>query len=82
MDLCDLASPGAVFELRVKPRARHAGLWRDAAGQLHVAVTSAPEKGRANEEVRRILAKALGVAPTRLLLECGSKSRVKRFRLA
>ncbi len=71
MDLRDLARPGAIFQLHVTPRARRPGLSRDPEGRLRAAVTEAPEKGRANDAVRKMLAKALGVAPSRLVLVRG-----------
>jgi uncharacterized protein YggU (UPF0235/DUF167 family) len=81
MDLRDLAQSGATFELRVTPRARRAGLSRDADGMLRAAVTAAPEKGRANVAVRQMLAEALGVAPSRLQLVRGAGGRAKLYRL-
>ncbi|WP_071795025.1 DUF167 domain-containing protein [Natronohydrobacter thiooxidans] len=81
MDLRDLAVSGTTFAIRVSPGARRAGLSRGEDGQLRVVVTAVPEKGRANDAVRRMLAKALGVAPTRLTLLRGQTSRDKLFRL-
>lgn len=80
-DLSAKALPGAEFELRVTPRARRPGLTLDEAGALRAAVTAPPEDGRANEAVRELLAKALGVAKTRLTLIRGQTARNKTFRL-
>ncbi len=44
---------------------------------LRVRVASAPVDGRANEALVRLLAKALGVAPSRLGFVSGAPSRVK-----
>lgn len=44
---------------------------------LRVRVASAPVDGKANEALLRVLAKALGVAPSRLTLISGVQSRVK-----
>lgn len=81
MDLRDLAIPGAILAVRVTPQARRAGIARDTSGQLRVAVTVAPEKGRANAAVRKLLAEGLGVAPSRLTLLRGQGARDKQFRL-
>lgn len=81
MDLRNLAVPGTTFAIRVTPGASRAGLSRSEDGQLRVAVTAVPEKGRANDAVRRMLAKSLGVAPTRLTLLRGQTSRDKLYRL-
>ena len=44
-------------------------------------VTETPEAGKATEAARAALAKALGVAKTRLTLLRGATSRDKLFRL-
>ena len=49
--------------------------------QIRVAVTETPEAGKATEAARVALAKALGVAKTRLMLLRGATSRDKLFRL-
>ena len=79
-DLGHLAVPGTVIAVRVTPRAaRNAVL---AEGDLiRVLVTTVPEGGRANAEVQKLLARALGVAKTRLVLIRGGTGRDKQFRL-
>lgn len=79
-DLGTLAQPGAVFDLRVTPRAGRQSLRRDG-DRIAVRVTAAPADGRANDAVIVLLAKALGVAKTRLTLVRGAASRDKRVRL-
>ncbi|TVS03265.1 MAG: DUF167 domain-containing protein [Rhodobacteraceae bacterium] len=81
MDLRDPARQGASFQLHVTPRAWRPSLSRDPEGRLRVAVTEAPEKGRAYDALRKTLAKALGVAPSRLDLVHGATGRIKVFRL-
>lgn len=46
-----------------------------------IAVTEQPEKGKANDAVRRALARHLRVAPSRLSLLMGTSSRTKVFEL-
>jgi hypothetical protein len=79
-DLSARATPGATFALRVQPRARREGLEVEGA-RLLVRVNAPPVDGRANEAVRRMLAAALGVAPSRLVLVRGETGRDKLFRL-
>ena len=79
-DLSHLAIPGAQIALRVTPNARHEALDVGAEG-LRATVTKPPEKGRATEAARQLLARALQVAPTRLTLIRGAKSSDKVFRL-
>lgn len=70
--------------VRVTARASREGIegvHTDAAGVawLQVRVSTAPEKGRANEAVARLLARALDVAPSAVTLLSGAGSRHKRF---
>jgi uncharacterized protein YggU (UPF0235/DUF167 family) len=77
-DLSDLTAPGARISVRVKPRASANAVTRDKAG-ICISVTAVPEKGRATEAVRSLLAKAMGVAVTELDLQQGAASRNKVF---
>jgi uncharacterized protein YggU (UPF0235/DUF167 family) len=76
----ELAVPGAEFALRVTPRARREEIARDGAG-FRAAVFAPPEDGKANAAVQALLAHALGVAKSRLVLVRGATSREKVFRL-
>lgn len=78
--LAHLAVPGAEFAVRVTPGASRSAITLDE-GVMRVSVTALPEDGRANAAVQALLAKALGVAKTRLTLIRGAKSRDKVFRL-
>ena len=80
-DLSHLARPGATIAVRVTPNARRAGVDL-AGGQIRIAVTETPEAGKATEAARAALAKAMGVAKTRLVLQRGATSRDKVFRVA
>lgn len=78
--LKQLIEPGAPIALRVTPKAsRNRIIVED--GQIRVHVTTAPEDGKANEAVRKLLAKALGVGKTRLEVVRGATSRDKVLRL-
>ncbi|WCR11718.1 DUF167 domain-containing protein [Paracoccus stylophorae] len=80
-DLTHLARGGARIALRVTPRARRNAIQLDADGTIRVHVTAPPEDGKANAAVAALLAKAMGVARTRLVLVRGATSRDKVFRL-
>ncbi|AUH63902.1 DUF167 domain-containing protein [Paracoccus zhejiangensis] len=80
-NLSHLAVPGAVIAVRVTPRAAKNAVLSDEDGRVRVLVTTVPEGGRANAEVQKLLAKALGVAKTRLVLIRGATGRDKQFRL-
>lgn len=72
---------GVVFPIHVTPRARRAGVGGVHDGALRVAVTAPPAGGRANEACVRALAEALGVRPSDVALDPGSRSRRKRVRV-
>lgn len=79
-DLSHLARPGADIAVRVTPKAsRNAVVAED--GVIRVYVTCVPEGGKANEAVRKLLAKAFGIAKTRLVLVRGETARDKTFRI-
>jgi len=68
----------ATITVRVTPRSSKPGVEvRD--GRVVVRVASPPVDGRATEEARRSLARALGVAPTRVRLRSGAAAREKVF---
>ncbi|WP_375692091.1 DUF167 domain-containing protein [Pseudooceanicola sp. LIPI14-2-Ac024] len=79
-DLSALAREGAEIAVRVTPKASRNDI-RCAEGAIHVRVTAVPEDGKANAAVQRLLAKALGVAKSRLTLVRGQTARDKVFRL-
>lgn len=63
--------------LRVQPRSRRNEIAGERAGALVVRVTSPPVDGRANEAVRRLIAKRLGVPAGRVSIVRGESSRDK-----
>lgn len=75
-----LAVPGAKIALRVTPKASSNRI-TELDGQIRVYVTTVPENGKANVVVQKLLAKALGVPKSRLLLLSGQTSRDKVFRV-
>lgn len=79
-DLSDLAQPGTEIACRVTPKASRNAITREG-DLLRVYVTVVPEGGKANAAVIKLLAKALGVAKSRLVLLRGETSRDKLFRL-
>jgi len=72
--------------VKVQPRARRAGIAgaQPAADgmRLRIAVTEAPEDGRANRAVCAALAEALGVAPSAVAVALGAAAREKTLRVA
>ena len=78
--LAHLARPGAEIRVRVTPKAARNRIVASEEG-IRVYVTAPPEGGKATEAVRKLLAGALGVAKTRLVLVRGATAREKVFRL-
>ena len=66
-----------VIEVRVQPRARRSSVELVDGGKLRVRVTAPAESGRANEAVRALLAKRLGVAKSRVEILRGHMGRDK-----
>lgn len=69
--------------MRVQPKARRVGLGGLAPdGTLRVAVSEAPEDGRASRAVCDAVARAFGVAPSAVTLRRGMASRSKHLLIA
>ncbi len=71
-------TPGREIAVRVTPKASCNKITQSPDG-IRVYVTTAPENGKANAAVRKLLAKALGIAPSRLTLKRGKLARDKVF---
>ena len=69
------------LRVRVTPRAARSEIAGERDGVLLVRVTAAPEGGKANAAVCRLVARALGVAPSRVGVLRGVGSREKVLRL-
>ena len=77
-----LRADGLRVAVRLAPKAAHPGLdgvVRDGDGKawLKARVTAAPERGKANAQLLKLLAKAWRLAPGRLEISGGAKARRK-----
>jgi hypothetical protein len=73
----------ARISVRLTPRSRHDAITSvDSDGTVAVRVTAPPAEGRANEALLRVIARALGVAPSCLRLAAGGSSRRKTVDVA
>jgi uncharacterized protein YggU (UPF0235/DUF167 family) len=72
------ADAKTLITVRVTPRAGRDAVdgWTDD-GVLLVRVRAAPAEGAANAAVARVVAKALGVAPSAVAIVRGGRARVK-----
>ncbi|HEV2704661.1 MAG TPA: DUF167 domain-containing protein [Pyrinomonadaceae bacterium] len=66
------------FKVRVVPRASKSSVVGEHDGALRVRVAAPPVEGAANEELTRLLARELGVAPRSVEIESGHASKLKR----
>jgi uncharacterized protein (TIGR00251 family) len=73
---------GIEFQVKAVPgasRDRIAGVWNTA---LRVAVSAAPEGGRANKQIIRLLSDVFGVRPAAVAITHGLTRPIKRVRIA
>jgi uncharacterized protein YggU (UPF0235/DUF167 family) len=68
-----------VLRVKAKPHSREDAVLGVRAGELLVTVRAAAENGRANAEIVRVLAKALGVPRDRVVLKSGAGASHKVF---
>ena len=68
-----------VVKVRVQPKATRGAILGEHDGALKVAVTAAPEKGKANKAVVELLSKALRIPKSAIDLVAGATSRDKTF---
>lgn len=68
---------GIVLSVRVQPNSSKNMVIGQYADQIKIAVTAAPEKGKANKAVIRILSNCLGLKNSDVQIISGEKSRDK-----
>ena len=67
----------ARIAVRVQPRSSTNEIAGERDGALIVRVTAPPVEGKANDAVRKLLAKRLGIAPGRVTVVRGASGRDK-----
>ena len=73
---------GTIVRLHVQPGARRSSICGLHGDRIRVAVSEPPEKGRATEAVRRLLADQLNLPVSMIMLVRGQTSRQKDLLLA
>jgi uncharacterized protein (TIGR00251 family) len=76
-----MAAESGQIEVRLRPRGHRDELEGVRDGVLQARVTAAPVDGRANRALCKLIAKRLGVAPSRVRVVRGERSRVKLVRV-
>ena len=66
-----------LLRVKVSPGAANSEIMGWSEQTLRIRVQAPPEKGKANKELRRFLAKTLGIAVGRVTLRSGDASRHK-----
>lgn len=72
-------SEGVILLVKAQPGARKNEVSGERNGRLIVKCTQAPEKGKANDAIIEILAKALGVRKSSISLLSGQTNSEKKF---
>jgi uncharacterized protein len=70
---------GVILPIRAHAGSRRNSVIGIRAGALRVAVTAAPEKGKANQAIIALLSKALGVSKSSIEIVSGETSPQKRL---
>jgi len=68
---------GIVFTVHVQPRASRSEICGPKDGELKLRLTSPPVEDAANKQCVELIAKALGIAKSRVSIRAGAKSRHK-----
>lgn len=81
--MIELASDGqgCILRVRAAPRAKSDAIASERAGALRVRVTAPPEKGKANDAIKALLARELGLRERDVSLVRGATSSDKTFRI-
>src|SRR5262245_31148216 len=68
---------GSRMRVRVRPGARREKVEGEWLGALRVSVAAPPERGKANDAMKQLLAESLGVPPSSIEVISGHGSRDK-----
>jgi len=80
-DFYSIQADWITLKVKAKPGARQDSVLGVRGAELLVSVRAVAEKGKANEEIARVLAKALGVSRGSIVLKLGGASPHKVFQV-
>jgi uncharacterized protein len=69
------------FAVRVMPRASRSEIVGEYDGALRVRLAAPPVDGAANEELVRVVSRALCVQRSRIVIVSGQSSKIKKLRV-
>lgn len=78
----EVVDEGVLLDVRAHPGSRANELRGARDGRLRVAVTAAPEKGKANKSICSVVAKSLGLKKSQVRIHSGDTSQNKRLLIA
>jgi len=81
MEIIRFSGDYILLNIKAVPGASKSGFGEIKEGRLKVRIASAPEGGKANDELRSFLAKTLDIPKKDISIESGEKSRLKTLRL-
>ena len=76
------SADGVRLKVKARPAGKRNAILGEHAGALRVAVTAAPEKGKANDAIVELLADRLRLRKSEIRLDRGAASTTKTFHLA
>ena len=76
-----LTPEGIIFIIHVQPRASRCEILPPKDGELRLRLTSPPVEDAANKQCVELIAKALGIAKSRVSIRAGAKSRHKTVKV-
>lgn len=79
LPILESTAEGIVLPVQAFPGSRKNAVNGVRQGRLKVAVTQAPEKGKANDAIIEVLAEALGLKRRQISLIAGETSPLKKF---
>ena len=81
MECIRVAGDFLFLSIRVVPGASKSSIVEVKDDKLKIRIAAVPEDGKANEELRSFLAKALALPKRDIVIVSGEKSRIKIVRL-
>ena len=69
------------LEVRAQPRSGVRGIWKNPQGEIRIRLHSAPESGKANNELVALVADWLNVPRSKIEIWKGAKARQKVLRI-
>jgi len=70
-----------VIEVKAIPKSKIPAISTDKSGRLCIRITSAPENGKANQEIIKLVAKTLKLPQANVEIVSGLTARLKKIKI-